>query len=116
VSDTDSNDLWEEALAGIPGPDPGMEPFKWGWNGMDGATVWPVGGPGDGWPSHMDQLKAAWGRRPGSRDGDVMGNAEYRPRADEVVVGAFGTAVPDAVVDWFREAFPGATVRVVGGE
>jgi hypothetical protein len=114
VTGRDSSENFEDW---IPGPDdPDLERFKWGWNEVDGETVWPVGGPGDGWPAHVDQLGAAWGRKPGSIGGDVMGVAEYRPRAAEVVIGAFGARVSDAVMGWFRDAFPDAQVRVAGGE
>jgi hypothetical protein len=37
------------------------EYFKWGWSEADGEAVWPVGGPGDGWPGHAEHLEVAWG-------------------------------------------------------
>ena len=78
VTDLGSIGGWEEWLADLSEPDPDAKRFKWGWNENDGEVVWEVGGPGDGWPAHADQLMTAWGREP--RAGDVLGTAEaHRP-------------------------------------
>lgn len=95
--------------------------FKWGWSATEGEVVWDVRGPGDGLPSHDQQLSTAWGREPGSSAGDLFGNAEYvrspAPEPDVVVIHAFYSApVPEAVVHWFRAAFPDARVRLAGAE
>jgi hypothetical protein len=114
------DDRWEEWFADPPRDDPDTERFKWGWNEADGEIVWPVGGPGDGWPAHSEQLEMAWGRAE-FIEGDVVGAAEHAPaRGSEpefVVIHAYFQApVPDAVVDWFRSAFPDARVRFDGAE
>lgn len=114
MTDSDSDTRWEDWLAAVPEPDPDAERFKWGWNEAHGEEVWEVGGPGDGWPAHTDQLTQAWGRK--LRRGDVIGTAEYVPArgTDLAVVSieVYGERVPDAVADWFREAFPNAEVRL----
>lgn len=79
-----------------------------------------VGGPGDGFPEHAVELGRAWGRDLYISGGDPMGDAEYVPaRADpaSVVLNAYYAArVPNAVVGWFRAAFPDAEVRLAGPE
>lgn len=110
-------DPWEGWLPAELDPD--TEHFKWGWNEADGEAVWPVGGPGDGWPGHAEQLEAAWGR--GRRAGDALGAAEHLPArgAEPAVVtiyGYYGGQVPGAVIDWFQQAFPDAQMRLVGSE
>jgi hypothetical protein len=113
------DDRWEAWFADPPQDDPDTERFKLGWNEADGEIVWPVGGPGDGRPAHLEQLGAAWGRRP--IDGDVLGSADYVPaRGSEPAVVVihvyYGKSVPDVVLNWFRDAFPDAQVRLVGSE
>jgi len=115
------NDRWEDWFADPPQDDPDTERFKWGWNSADGEVIWRVGGPGDGFPAHVEELKSAWGREPSLAAGDAIGAATYVPaRAPEaavVVVDVYyeGT-VPARIVDWFRSAFPDAQLRVAGGE
>lgn len=101
-------------------PDPDAEHFKWGWNETDGEAVWPVGGPGDGWPGHAEQLEAAWGRKLRAA-GDALGAAEHVPaRGTEAAVVAisvyYGEQVPSAVMSWFKTAFPDAQIRLAGLE
>lgn len=117
MSEVGSNEEWEEWLADVDDPD---ECFKWGWNLENGTTVWTVGGPGDGLPSHGERLNAAWGRAPSIEQGDVLG-AAYRYAdgvsddegvRDLIVVDAYyGSPVPAAVVDWFKATFPEALLR-----
>jgi hypothetical protein len=115
------DDRWEGWFADPPRDDPDTERFKWGWNEADGEIVWPVGGPGDGRPGHVEQLVAAWGRAPSSNAGDVMGVADDVPARGSdppvVVIHPFyGESVPDSVVGWFRDGFPDAQVRLAGTE
>jgi hypothetical protein len=110
---------WADWFADPPEPDPDVEHFKWGWNEADGEAVWPVGGPGDGWPGHGEQLRAVWGRE--RRASDLLGGAEHLPArgADPAVVtlyAHYGAQVPVDVVDWFEAAFPDAQIRLVGVE
>lgn len=93
-----------------------VERFKWAWNAVAGELVWAVSGPGDGLPSHTEQLSSEWGREPRPRAGDVLGAAEYVPprgtEAGVVLIQAFyGKRVPPLVADWFRAAFPDAELR-----
>jgi hypothetical protein len=51
----------------------------------------------------------------------VLGGADYVPaRGSEPAVVVihvyYGESVPDVVLDWFRDAFPDAQVRLVGTE
>jgi hypothetical protein len=86
--------------------------WKWGWNARTGeATVWEVGGPGDGFPSHDTYLTAAWGRHPQVADGDVVGFAESDPPT-LLVHSYVGSTVPDAVILAFRDRFPNATIDI----
>jgi len=119
VTDGNPDESWDDWVPELE--DTEVERFKWGWNATDGESVWRVSGPGDGLPVHSEQLRVAWGREPSSTAGDVFGDTEYVPaRASEpavVVIHAYyGGRVPDAVVDWFREAFPDAQLRLLGGE
>lgn len=119
MTDRDSRESFEDW---IPGPDdPDAERFKWGWSAADGEVVWRVGGPGDGFPAHAEQLRVAWGREPNPSAGDVLGAAEYQPSrvgepAAVVIHAYYGALVPEAVADWFRNAFPEAQVRLTGAE
>lgn len=91
------------------------ERFKWGCGAAEGEVVWTVSGPGDGLPSHVEQLITAWGREPSSSAGDLLGTAEYmRSPAPEpavvviyvvVIYAYYHAQVPEAVVDWFRGVF-----------
>ena len=119
MTDGNPDESWDDWVPELE--DTEVELFKWGWSAPDGALVWRVSGPGDGLPSHAAELKATWGREPSSAAGDVFGDTEYVPaRASEpavVVIHAYyGGRVPDAVVDWFREAFPDAQLRLLRGE
>ncbi len=119
VSDDSPGDVWEDWRPAEP--DPEAEHFKWGWNEVDGESIWPVGGPGDGWPAHAEQLEAAWGRRPDTSAGDVLGMAEYLPARESdaacVVIDAYyGEHVPGGVIGWFKDAFPDTEIRLVGSE
>jgi len=71
--------------------------------------------PGDGWPAHAEQLELAWGRAE-FIDGDVVGAAEHvhADGSEPELVGIhayFQAPVPEAVIKWFRDAFPDAQVR-----
>ncbi len=118
MSDGDASESWADW---IPGPDdPDSERFKWGWNSADGEIVWSVGGPGDGFPAHVEELKSAWGREPSPAAGDTIGAATYVPaRAPEAAVVDvdvyYGGTVPAQIMDWFRSAFPDSQVRVSDG-
>jgi hypothetical protein len=120
VSEDSPSDAWEDWIPNLSGPDPGTERFKWGWNEAEGEAVWEVGGPGDGWPAHAAGLMTAWGREPDLRRGDVLGTAEHVAGRDfdpaVVSIQSYRAPVPDAIVAWFREAFPGAEIRLVGLE
>ena len=84
--------------------------WKWGWNRQTGeTTVWEVGGPGDGFPSHDAYLTAAWGRRPHITSGDVLGFAQSDPPT-LVIRAYYGADVPDAVVAAFRALAPTAQI------
>ncbi len=118
MSESDGREAWDDWRPMPEDPD-GEERFKWGWNAVDGETVWAIGGAGDGFPAHAAQLTAAWGREPSSTAGDVLGAAQYVPaRASEPAAvdihPYYGEPVPVAVVDWFREAFPDAQLRERG--
>jgi hypothetical protein len=119
VTEGRPNEGWEDWLAAPPADDPDAERFKWGWNNADGEVVWPVSGPGDGWPAHAEQLETAWGRK--LQAGDVLGSAEYVPvrGSDPAVVAIhvyYGGRVPGGVTDWFKTAFPDAQVRLAGAQ
>lgn len=116
MSEGDRDETWDDWL---PHPDdPDAERFKWGWNAAHGEVVWQVSGPADGLPAHAEQLRTAWGREPDASAGDVLGIATYVPShsAEPAVViqGYYGVPVPDGVVHWFQEAFPGVEVQGVG--
>jgi hypothetical protein len=102
-----ADDLWGHLLSD---EEPKAElRFKWGWNEIDGATVWDVRGPGDGLPAHGQVLKAEWGRMPDVENGDVLGVAGWLP--PELWVRAyFGVDVPVAVVEEFRKLLPAAEI------
>jgi hypothetical protein len=93
--------------------------FKWGWNKENGEIVWPVAGPGDGFPSHDAFLSSAWGRAPSSSAGDRLGRAHHLAANEVETVGSalvvvesyYGDDVPGAVLEWFRREFPEALVR-----
>lgn len=118
MTDVGSSDGW---VLGVAGPDAELiERFKWGWNPERGETVWSVGGPGDGLPSHSEHLEAAWGRAPDMTQRDVLGMAfRYARGADDedserevIEIDVFyGRHVPGSVIDWFRSAFPQALLR-----
>jgi hypothetical protein len=117
VSKNNSSDAWDDWVPVMPDPD--AEHFKWGWSEADREAVWPVGGPGDGWPGHVEQLRVAWGRE--LQAGDLLGAAEHRPArgaepATVTIYGYYGGPVPGAVVDWFKSALPDAQIRLVGSE
>ena len=83
--------------------------FKWGWNAETGeAAIWEVNDR-DGLPAHGDHLSGVWGRRPSLETGDTLGNATWEP--PRVFISSFyGGPVPEAVVVWFRSAYPEAEV------
>ena len=70
MSEPPPEDNWALAPRGVVAGQ-----FKWGWNEASGAVVWPVAGPGDGFPSHDAFLSSAWGRAPSSSAGDRLGRA-----------------------------------------
>lgn len=120
MTDSGSNGGYEAWVAG-QGDEPD-ERFKWGWNPERGETVWVVGGPGDGFPSHREYLETAWGRAPDMAHGDVLGVAfryasGVRDEGEREVIeidAFYGQHVPVTVVDWFKDAFPGALLRPSG--
>ena len=92
-----------------------VERFKWGWNELQGASVWKVSGPGDGRPHHNEQLRPAWGRDASPVGGDVVGVATFTPadkddRGVASIHAYFGEPVPAAIVRWFKDAFPEARI------
>ena len=97
----------------------GSGQFKWGWNEQTGEAVWPVAGPGDGFPTHDTFLSSAWGRAPKHDAGDRLGRAQHLAGGEveatvtELVVVQcyYGGDVPEAVLEWFRREFPNALVR-----
>ena len=96
--------------------DADVERFKWAWSEADGELVWSVSGPGDGRPVHEEQAREVWGRGPSLATGDVVGIASYAPetgaeRAHLYIRGYYGSTVPEAIVRWFSETFPGAELR-----
>ncbi|MGH3085115.1 MAG: hypothetical protein ACRDNP_13900 [Gaiellaceae bacterium] len=86
--------------------------MKWAWNADNGEEVWRVSSPGDGLPSHTEQLKTVWGREPKVAEGDVLGIALYDPSGGgtgAVVIDVYyGAYVPKDIARWFRDAFPDA--------
>jgi hypothetical protein len=100
----------DEDWAPDPIDDAGSGRWKWGWNRQTGeATIWEVGGPGDGFPSHDTYLTAAWGRRPHMAGGDVVGVAESDPPT-LVIHAYYGADVPDALIAAFRSLAPTAAI------
>lgn len=88
---------------------PGLR-FKWGLDGDSRAlTIWEVSGPGDGFPAHATYLATAWGRSI-RHDRDILGHVDVD---DSVVfLAAYGNAaVPDELVGWARQRFPGKGVE-----
>jgi len=75
VTDGNPDESWDDWVPELE--DGKRDHFKWAWSALDGALVWRVRGPGDGLPSHAEQLKATWGREPSSTAGDVFGGSEY---------------------------------------
>ncbi len=94
--------------------------FKWGWNEQTGEVVWPVAGPGDGFPTHDAFLSSAWGRAPKPDAGDRLGRAHHFARGEVeaadnelvLVESYYGGEVPAVVLEWFRREFPSAAVKV----
>ena len=89
------------------------ERFKWGWNELQGTSVWKVSEPGDGRPYHEEQLEQAWERKPNPARGDILGLAILTPAAEDdqalVTISAYyGEQVPPAIVHWFKDAYPEA--------
>jgi hypothetical protein len=96
---------------------PAGRAFKWGIDGSSGElTVWEVGGPGDGLPTHAEVLTKAWGRDDHYRPGDLIGTARIEDASVDLVVYATTDdgqrpAVPEQIIQWARASFPGMTVR-----
>ena len=114
MSAYDQDAAWELSLARFE--DARAEDFKWAWAEAEGELVWRVSGPGDGGPTHEEQLRQAWGRGWSSASGDILGMARYAEPdgAEPAVVSIhvyYGEAVPPGVVRWFRKAFPGARLH-----
>lgn len=85
--------------------EPWSPPFKWGFNGETGEfTIWEVGGPGDGFPSHVDYLEEAWGRQP-RPDVDTMGHVDIKDDAIELQASS-GSGLPRELVAWATANFP----------
>jgi len=85
--------------------------FKWGWNSeTEEATIWEVAGPGDGLPTHNQQLEGAWGRPPSHSAGDKLGRAFLEPPRLSIQA-YYGDLVPDVVTSWFREHYPDADIQ-----
>ena len=112
----------DEWLPALPGDLPAGR-FKWGWNARTGeAVVWSVYGPGDGRPFHHEFLRSVWGRDPDRVEGDLFGLAESwdaDPASggrERVIVDGYASAVPGAVLAWFRREFPNADVLGVPDE
>ena len=119
MSDGGNEESWDDWAPKLE--DAESERFKWGCSAAEGVVVRRVSGPGDGLPSHVEQLSGAWGRELSPATGDMLGGAEYVPsrgsRPASVVIQAYyGAEIPDSVVRWFQEAFPDAQVRLVGAE
>jgi hypothetical protein len=101
---TESED-WTPEL----GP-PAGDQYKWGLDGDTGElTVWEVGGPGDGFPSHDTYLATAWGRRPRYDGRDQLGYAIVRD-ADVLLVAYQEAELPPKLTHWAEAAFPGRPV------
>jgi hypothetical protein len=104
---SDQNDDWSPQLEPIAG-----DHFKWGLNGATGElTIWEVGGPGDGFPSHDAQLSAAWGRKTLHQPGDILGSLIVG--TDLLTIVAYDqSGAPLEVVAWAQRYFPKHTVMV----
>lgn len=119
MSDGERDETWGDWTPDHEGSD--IERFKWGWNAVDGEVVWAVSEPGDGLPSHSEQLSSAWGREPSLASGDVLGAASLH-RSEERGAGVvvidvyYGANVPTKVVRWFRGVFPDAQLRLPAGD
>ena len=103
---SDQSEDWTPQLGPLEG-----DLFKWGLDGETGEfTVWEVGGPGDGLPTHVTYLETAWGRPPQYDGRDVLGYL----LADEqgVLLVAYQEAeVPVEAVRWAEARFPGHALR-----
>lgn len=92
--------------------------FKWGWNGEKcEATVWRVVGGVDGFPRHDGRFAEVWGREPNLDCGDRLGVASAPTEAHPEqplpvrVQAYYAMGVPEDVLVWFRNEFPGRTVE-----
>jgi hypothetical protein len=92
------------------GPLDGLE-WKWGLNRDGQLEIWEVGGPGDGFPSHGDQLEQAWGRPHDIFNGDIVGNAIITEQT-VTITAYFTPEVPAAVISWAQTRFPGHTIAL----
>jgi hypothetical protein len=89
------------------GNEPEATEFKWGLRAESTEpTVWEVSGPGDGFPTHNAYLATAWGREPKVAAGDQLGFASWQP-PNLTIQAYYSRDVPKAILDWFREAYPG---------
>ena len=87
--------------------------YKWGLNGDTGQlTIWEVGGPGDGFPSHDTYLATAWGRRPHHDSRDVLGYATVRGEGDVLLVAYQSAELPPELIRWAEATFPGRPVAL----
>ena len=88
--------------------------FKWGLDRETGEfTVWEVGGPGDGLPTHSVYLESAWERSLGYDGRDVLGYVLVDD--DGVLVVVYQESeVPVEAVRWAETRFPGRPLRLHG--
>jgi hypothetical protein len=104
---SNQHDDWSPQLEPING-----DQFKWGLNGSTGElTIWEVGGPGDGFPSHQDELAAAWGRESLHQSGDILGSLTVG-KAELTIVAYERSDAPREVLLWALTHFPAHAVNV----
>lgn len=97
--------------------------FKYGVSRHGDTHVWRThGGALDGPPTHRVELRERWGFEPKFGEGDRLGMAQYIPaerKLDGTLVAPpvilvhpyYDHPVPQSVIDWFEQQFPGTVVR-----
>lgn len=99
---------------------PQLEPregreYKWGRDGQTGhLTIWEISGPGDGLPTHDEQLSKDWGRPDHYRPGDILGTAFISDDTVHITIyGADSQSAqpPEQLLAWTHTNYPGLPVR-----